>query len=81
MTRVGPGPLDLSEDGRHSSEPPDNTDVIHVRPNRGRCLLVEDDALLRRFVGRVDYTRATAFLNDERNGEYRSITAGLSFFF
>ena len=35
----------------------------------------------RRFVGRVDYTRATAFLSDERNGEYRSFTAGLSFFF
>jgi hypothetical protein len=35
----------------------------------------------RRFVGRLDYTRATAFLSDERNGEYRSLTAGLSFFF
>jgi DNA-binding NtrC family response regulator len=41
--------LDLHEDGRQS-EPPDNTDVIHVRAARGRCLLVEDDALLRRFV-------------------------------
>ena len=35
----------------------------------------------RRFVGRVDYTLYTAFLNDSRNGEYRALTAGLSFFF
>ena len=35
----------------------------------------------RRFVGRVDYTRTTAFLSDDRNGEYRALTAGLSFFF
>lgn len=35
----------------------------------------------RRFVGRLDYTRATAFISDERNGEYRSLSAGLSFFF
>jgi hypothetical protein len=35
----------------------------------------------RRFVGRLDYMRTTAFLSDERNGEYRSFTGGLSFFF
>ncbi len=35
----------------------------------------------RRFVGRVDLTRTTAFLADERNAEYRAVTAGLSFFF
>jgi hypothetical protein len=35
----------------------------------------------RRFVGRLDYTRTTAFLADERNAEYRAVTAGLSFFF
>ena len=35
----------------------------------------------RRFVGRLDYTRTTAFIADERNTEYRAFTAGLSFFF
>ncbi len=35
----------------------------------------------RRFVGRVDLTRTTAFVADERNTEYRAVTAGLSFFF
>ncbi len=34
-----------------------------------------------RFVVRVDYTLYTAFLADERYGEYRAFTAGLSFFF
>lgn len=35
----------------------------------------------RRFVGRVDLTRTTAFVADERNTEYRALSAGLSFFF
>lgn len=35
----------------------------------------------RRFVGRLDLTRTTAFIADERNTEYRALTAGLSFFF
>jgi hypothetical protein len=35
----------------------------------------------RRFVGRLDVTRTTAFIADERNTEYRAVTAGLSFFF
>jgi len=35
----------------------------------------------RRFVARLDYTVYTAFLADNRNGEYRAWTAGLSFFF
>jgi hypothetical protein len=34
-----------------------------------------------RFVGRLDYTFYTAFLGDNRVGEYRAVTAGLSFFF
>ncbi len=34
-----------------------------------------------RFVARADYTFYTAFLSDQRSGEYRAITAGLSFFF
>ena len=34
-----------------------------------------------RFVVRVDYTLYTAFLADERYGEYRALTTGLSFFF
>jgi hypothetical protein len=34
-----------------------------------------------RFVMRADYTFYTAFLNETRSGEYRAITAGLSFFF
>jgi DNA-binding NtrC family response regulator len=41
--------LDLSDNGRESGLS-NNTDVINVRGGRGRCLLVEDDALLRRFV-------------------------------
>ncbi len=34
-----------------------------------------------RFVARLDYTFYTAFLGDTRAGEYRALTAGLSFFF
>jgi DNA-binding NtrC family response regulator len=41
--------LDLSEGGRDTGLS-SNTDVINVRGARGRCLLIEDDALLRRFV-------------------------------
>lgn len=37
--------------------------------------------LSERFVARLDYTLYTAFLSDNRNGEYRAWTAGLSFFF
>jgi uncharacterized protein YgiM (DUF1202 family) len=37
--------------------------------------------LTERFVIRADYTFYTAFLNETRAGEYRAITAGLSFFF
>jgi hypothetical protein len=35
----------------------------------------------RRFVGRLDYSLYTAYLADQRNGEYRALTGGLSFFF
>jgi Bacterial SH3 domain len=34
-----------------------------------------------RFVLRTDYSFYTAFLSDTRNGEYRAVTVGLSFFF
>ena len=34
-----------------------------------------------RFVLRADYSFYTAFLSDTRNGEYRALTFGLSFFF
>lgn len=34
-----------------------------------------------RFVARIDYSFYTAFLADQRNGEYRALTGGLSFFF
>lgn len=37
--------------------------------------------LNERFVLRVDYTLYTAFIADDRAGEYRALTAGLSFFF
>ena len=37
--------------------------------------------LTERFVIRADYTFYTAFLEDVRAGEYRAITAGVSFFF
>jgi hypothetical protein len=37
--------------------------------------------LTERFVLRADYSIYTAFLNDERSGEYRALTGGLSFFF
>lgn len=37
--------------------------------------------LTDRFVLRTDYTFYTAFLSDTRYGEYRAVTAGLSFFF
>jgi len=34
-----------------------------------------------RFVARVDYTIYTAYIADTRSGEYRAVTAGISFFF
>ncbi|MGY4828484.1 SH3 domain-containing protein [Sphaerotilaceae bacterium SBD11-9] len=34
-----------------------------------------------RFVARMDYSFYTAFLSDTRSGEYRALTAGISFFF
>jgi hypothetical protein len=34
-----------------------------------------------RFVVRTDYSFYTAFLNEQRSGEYRAISLGLSFFF
>jgi hypothetical protein len=34
-----------------------------------------------RFVARLDYSFYTAFLSDTRAGEYRALTAGVSFFF
>jgi hypothetical protein len=37
--------------------------------------------LTDRFVARTDYTFYTAFLSDQRSGEYRAISLGLSFFF
>jgi uncharacterized protein YraI len=37
--------------------------------------------LTERFVLRTDYTFYTAFLSDTRYGEYRAVTAGISFFF
>jgi hypothetical protein len=37
--------------------------------------------LSNRFVLRADYTFYTAFLSDTRNGEFRALTVGLSFFF
>jgi hypothetical protein len=37
--------------------------------------------LTDRFVLRADYSLYTAFLSDTRTGEYRALTAGLSFFF
>jgi hypothetical protein len=37
--------------------------------------------LTDRFVLRTDYTFYTAFLSDARYGEYRAVTAGISFFF
>jgi len=37
--------------------------------------------LTERFVLRADYSIYTAFLNDNRSGEYRALTGGLSFFF
>jgi len=37
--------------------------------------------LSERFVLRTDYSFYTAFLSDTRNGEYRAVTVGLSFFF
>lgn len=68
--------------GRFSNAP--NLSLVGATPtdaNQAQVQLGLRWYFTRRFVGRVDYTRATAFLNDEKNGEYRSVTAGLSFFF
>jgi hypothetical protein len=68
--------------GRFSNAP--NLSLVGAEPtdaNQAQVQLGLRWYFTRRFVGRLDYTRATAFLSDERNGEYRSITAGLSFFF
>lgn len=37
--------------------------------------------LSERFIARVDWTLYTAFVSDQRSTEYRSISAGLGFFF
>ncbi len=68
--------------GRFSNAP--NLSLVGATPtdaNQAQVQLGFRWYFTRRFVARVDYTRATAFLSDERNGEYRSFTAGLSFFF
>ena len=68
--------------GRISNAP--NLSLVGATPtdaNQAQVSLGLRWYFTRQFVGRLDYTRATAFLSDERNGEYRSLTAGLSFFF
>jgi hypothetical protein len=68
--------------GRFSNAP--NLSLVAATPtdaNQAQVALGMRWYFSRRFVGRLDYTRATAFLSDERNGEYRALTAGLSFFF
>jgi uncharacterized protein YgiM (DUF1202 family) len=68
--------------GRFSNAP--NLSLVGATPtdaNHAQVQLGLRWYFTRRFVGRVDYTRTTAFLSDERNGEYRAVTAGLSFFF
>jgi len=37
--------------------------------------------LTERFIIRADYSIYTAYIADTRSGEYRAVTAGLSFFF
>lgn len=68
--------------GRFSNAP--NPSLVSATPsdaNQAQVSLGLRWYVTRRFVGRLDYTRTTVFLDDERNGEYRSLTAGLSFFF
>lgn len=68
--------------GRFSNLP--NASLVDATPtnvNLANATLGLRVYFSRRFVARLDYTRYTAFLDDTRNGEYRALTAGLSFFF
>lgn len=68
--------------GRFSNAP--NLSLVGATPtdaNQAQVSLGLRWYFTRQFVGRLDYSRATAFLSDERNGEYRAFTVGLSFFF
>ncbi|MDH4051183.1 MAG: hypothetical protein OEU93_06350 [Rubrivivax sp.] len=68
--------------GRFANLPNDSlVDAVPTDANLANASLGLRVYFSRRFVARVDYTLYTAFLSDQRNGEYRALTAGLSFFF
>ncbi len=61
-----------------------NTSLVSAEPsnsNLANGTLGVKYHLTDRFVARLDYTIYTAYLSDSRTGQYRALTAGLSFFF
>ena len=61
-----------------------NTSLVSAEPsnsNLANATLGVKVHLTDRFVARLDYTIYTAYLSDARTGQYRALTAGLSFFF
>jgi hypothetical protein len=61
-----------------------NTSLVSAEPsnsNLANATLGVKYHITDRFVARLDYTIYTAYLSDARTGQYRALTAGLSFFF
>ena len=61
-----------------------NTSLVSAEPsnsNLANATIGVKYHLTDRFVARLDYTIYTAYLSDARTGQYRALTAGLSFFF
>ncbi|KPF42673.1 hypothetical protein D621_20395 [beta proteobacterium AAP51] len=61
-----------------------NTSLVDARPvnaNLAQATLGLRWHLGERFIARLDWTLYTAFVSDQRSTEYRSITAGLGFYF
>ena len=61
-----------------------NTSLVSAEPsnsNLANATIGVKVHLTDRFVARLDYTIYTAYLSDSRTGQYRALTAGLSFFF
>jgi hypothetical protein len=61
-----------------------NTSLVGAQPsnsNLANATLGLKYHLTDRFVVRMDYSYYTAYLSDTRTGEYRALSAGISFFF
>jgi hypothetical protein len=55
--------------------------AVNTQANLSQATLGLRWHLNARFVARLDYSLYTAYLSEARNGEYRALSGGLSFFF